>query len=104
MCGVKVVIEYYFFEKAGEVFYVVHGSSIKIEFLRIMTFIQSHASHVPLHWFDGSILFLEHFFNVFVFVENDAADTFAYRDWETDRKSTRLNSSHEFVSRMPSSA
>ena len=27
-----------------------------------------------------------------------------YRDWETDRKGTRLNSSHEFVSRMPSSA
>ena len=27
-----------------------------------------------------------------------------YRDWETDRKSARLNSSHEFVSRMPSSA
>ena len=24
--------------------------------------------------------------------------------WEQDRKSTRLNSSHEFVSRMPSSA
>ena len=31
-------------------------------------------------------------------------DTAKYRDWETDRKSTRLNSSHEFVSRMPSSA
>ena len=30
--------------------------------------------------------------------------THMYRDWETDRKSTRLNSSHEFVSRMPSSA
>ena len=30
--------------------------------------------------------------------------SFVYRDWETDRKSTRLNSSHEFVSRMPSSA
>ena len=29
---------------------------------------------------------------------------FAYRDWETDRKSTRLNSSHEIPSRMPSSA
>ena len=29
---------------------------------------------------------------------------YCYRDWETDRKSTRLNSSHEFVSRMPSSA
>ena len=27
-----------------------------------------------------------------------------YRDWETDRKSTRLNSSHEIPTRMPSSA
>ena len=26
------------------------------------------------------------------------------RDWETDRKSTRLNSSHRSLSRMPSSA
>ena len=30
--------------------------------------------------------------------------TLAYRDWETDRKSTRLNSSHSAKSRMPSSA
>ena len=30
--------------------------------------------------------------------------THAYRDWETDRKSTRLNSSHSAKSRMPSSA
>ena len=29
---------------------------------------------------------------------------FNYRDWETDRKSTRLNSSHSAKSRMPSSA
>ena len=29
---------------------------------------------------------------------------FRYRDWETDRKSTRLNSSHRSLSRMPSSA
>ena len=29
---------------------------------------------------------------------------FDYRDWETDRKSTRLNSSHITRSRMPSSA
>ena len=28
----------------------------------------------------------------------------AYRDWETDRKSTRLNSRHSAKSRMPSSA
>ena len=27
-----------------------------------------------------------------------------YRDWETDRKSTRLNSSHRSLSRMPTSA
>ena len=27
-----------------------------------------------------------------------------YRDWETDRKSTRLNSSHRSLPRMPSSA
>ena len=27
-----------------------------------------------------------------------------YRDWETDQKSTRLNSSHSRASRMPSSA
>ena len=31
-------------------------------------------------------------------------DKKAYRDWETDRKSTRLNSSHSAKSRMPSSA
>ena len=30
--------------------------------------------------------------------------SFHYRDWETDRKSTRLNSSHSAKSRMPSSA
>ena len=30
--------------------------------------------------------------------------TSSYRDWETDRKSTRLNSSHSRASRMPSSA
>ena len=33
--------------------------------------------------------------------ENDKT---CYRDWETDRKSTRLNSSHLKLSRMPSSA
>ena len=31
-------------------------------------------------------------------------DSIWYRDWETDRKSTRLNSSHSAKSRMPSSA
>ena len=34
----------------------------------------------------------------------DGKITDSYRDWETDRKSTRLNSSHSAKSRMPSSA
>ena len=33
-----------------------------------------------------------------------SCSTGCYRDWETDRKSTRLNSSHSAKSRMPSSA
>ena len=33
-----------------------------------------------------------------------ALDKAGYRDWETDRKSTRLNSSHITRTRMPSSA
>ena len=36
--------------------------------------------------------------------KNAYASSTAYRDWETDRKSTRLNSSHSAKSRMPSSA
>ena len=36
--------------------------------------------------------------------ENTCLIMGAYRDWETDRKSTRLNSSHSAKSRMPSSA
>ena len=35
---------------------------------------------------------------------DDEIDAITYRDWETDRKSTRLNSSHSAKSRMPSSA
>ena len=36
--------------------------------------------------------------------QTNAYSTSSYRDWETDRKSTRLNSSHITRSRMPSSA
>ena len=35
---------------------------------------------------------------------NSKLHSMSYRDWETDRKSTRLNSSHITRSRMPSSA
>ena len=37
-------------------------------------------------------------------VEHPPKAWITYRDWETDRKSTRLNSSHSGESRMPSSA
>ena len=37
-------------------------------------------------------------------LEELASQATRYRDWETDRKSTRLNSSHSAKSRMPSSA
>ena len=37
-------------------------------------------------------------------VTSSLAESPVYRDWETDRKSTRLNSSHSRASRMPSSA
>ena len=36
--------------------------------------------------------------------EVKSIEELGYRDWETDRKSTRLNSSHSAKSRMPSSA
>ena len=42
------------------------------------------------------------FTNEYSFNEYDLI--YGYRDWETDRKSTRLNSSHSAKSRMPSSA
>ena len=41
---------------------------------------------------------------IFVYLFDMNALTTPYRDWETDRKSTRLNSSHRSLSRMPSSA
>ena len=46
----------------------------------------------------------DHLVKVFVEIPSKLTDKHRYRDWETDRKSTRLNSSHEIPSRMPSSA
>ena len=43
-------------------------------------------------------------FKADVLIENVDSTWGWYRDWETDRKSTRLNSSHSAKSRMPSSA
>ena len=43
-------------------------------------------------------------YSIFAGVGERSREGNDYRDWETDRKSTRLNSSHEIPSRMPSSA
>ena len=48
--------------------------------------------------------FLENCPNVRVYPKTSYVEMQTYRDWETDRKSTRLNSSHSAKSRMPSSA
>ena len=42
--------------------------------------------------------------DVQIAILTDRINHLSYRDWETDRKSTRLNSSHSAKSRMPSSA
>ena len=52
----------------------------------------------------GHIYWLTQPHNVLAIVEGNDVETYTYRDWETDRKSTRLNSSHSAKSRMPSSA
>ena len=51
----------------------------------------------------GLKFLLETHFGKISIVETDSSKG-NYRDWETDRKSTRLNSSHSAKSRMPSSA
>ena len=51
---------------------------------------------------NGSAAFISTYGEVY---SNSSLASFdEYRDWETDRKSTRLNSSHSAKSRMPSSA
>ena len=58
---------------------------------------------------EGEIKEMTNEMKVFNFKENEVRTVVkdgepGYRDWETDRKSTRLNSSHRSLSRMPSSA
>ena len=42
--------------------------------------------------------------SIYKIINDKLPNKLTYRDWETDRKSTRLNSSHSGESRMPSSA
>ena len=61
--------------------------------------------YFPITQTADSISFVIRGTGTFVFNWGDGSNTSAtYRDWETDRKSTRLNSSHSAKSRMPSSA
>ena len=52
----------------------------------------------------GELLHIPTVMGAVVVTYNIPGVTKSYRDWETDRKSTRLNSSHSGESRMPSSA
>ena len=59
--------------------------------------------------FDPRVPYTSHNSSLCIEVETSKPDELlnfmiSYRDWETDRKSTRLNSSHSGESRMPSSA
>ena len=55
-----------------------------------------------LQWLDENVSWLD--IAKQIGIEKQIEIRAEYRDWETDRKSTRLNSSHSAKSRMPSSA
>ena len=60
----------------------------------------------PIKSLSGGGNFFENLFSDVANIATQAVTVgnMGYRDWETDRKSTRLNSSHSAKSRMPSSA
>ena len=58
---------------------------------------------ISIYQIDGVIVTGKQSLHTGIYVGNLASGLY-YRDWETDRKSTRLNSSHSGESRMPSSA
>ena len=67
----------------------------------------------PIETYDDSVIQLDYKSNILGEIDKIETchsytyaipNTTKYRDWETDRKSTRLNSSHSAKSRMPSSA
>ena len=66
--------------------------------------IEASNKDITINNIEGEDFKAKYGFKCPVGVRGRNSDNKLYRDWETDRKSTRLNSSHEFVSRMPSSA
>ena len=67
--------------------------SFAVKLFKVVELVRFDSSWVLAFLFDGWMLVIE-----------KVGWMLPYRDWETDRKSTRLNSSHEIPSRMPSSA
>ena len=69
-------------------------------------FYRLHPKRLAAYWFsrEGGIMALKIVGLSFIVGFVLLAGMFAYFRKDLDRKSTRLNSSHEFVSRMPSSA
>ena len=60
---------------------------------------------IEVTFVDGAVSFVSgEYCGAKIYVVGSIALISWYRDWETDRKSTRLNSSHRSLSRMPSSA
>ena len=81
-------------------------TNVNFGFVTLISSDGLHRSHTSN---TGSIVFLFKFtnstaFNLGLVIDGKNSSTGCYRDWETDRKSTRLNSSHSAKSRMPSSA
>ena len=74
-----------------------------LKLTQIFTINQSNMNH-HLKMLTQTELMTTHHKNNAIFYRRTLPNNPAYRDWETDRKSTRLNSSHEIPSRMPSSA
>ena len=78
----------------------------KAEMLKQLSIIQQLYPDYTLEIY-GNLLdkMIPHNYKQIVVVESNITMGLGlYRDWETDRKSTRLNSSHLKLSRMPSSA
>ena len=83
----------------------------KDEVFGLTSQIKRASNSISLNIAEGSVKSTKTFINHLYHAYGSSAEVLSssilaknYRDWETDRKSTRLNSSHSAKSRMPSSA
>ena len=100
---------YGYFRKDGSLYKIYQPMVKDTKFMKVKEYIQGSeqlTGNVPYHSFN---IVSTSFFVIFkislpAFFKPLFVVSGVYRDWETDRKSTRLNSSHSAKSRMPSSA